>query len=433
MAAAAHLKLTRRMRRIAASRGRLISPTDVANDDRGPAWLRHEADERRQEEQTGRGAGRVTIRHLAAGAGAGIDGGLRKSAPAGHAAKEPSCGVREPRREQLLVGPRAWVRRSWRRRGPPQLDSVKLISAMPRAAGPHLREQATGQAERERANRPGSRRRRTPPNGEPNPNDAAMAAPTATRGAGTRGASLGRTTMIAGCRGRRASVGTDVSGRCSEDGEHVLEEPAFVEVNAEQLRYLGRRQSRPNARLEPCQHGVGDEFARIRPKGGTRDQQEPTMTASVDATIIAWAGLPSGATAAISAAVRMPIVVVVLTLSLRDDPRNAYTSRRTSAVYKPACTGRPARRRTPWPSAGSPPRVVRPATTSCGSQARCTAARPLHRGDQPGEDPRTAILIPSCRPCVPMLSPAHPVSPLLFAMAVRRQGRAAVIPGPHPC
>jgi len=58
----------------------------------------------------------------------------------------------------------------------------------------------------------------------------------------------------------------------------------------------------------------------------------PTSTASVAATTAACARLASGATSAIAAAVRMPIVVVVLTLRRRDEPTSAYAAIGRSAV-----------------------------------------------------------------------------------------------------
>jgi hypothetical protein len=49
----------------------------------------------------------------------------------------------------------------------------------------------------------------------------------------------------------------------------------------------------------------------------------PTRTVSVVAAVSSWTGSPLGTTAASWAPVRMPMVVVVLTLSGRDVPRKA--------------------------------------------------------------------------------------------------------------
>ena len=76
------------------------------------------------------------------------------------------------------------------------------------------------------------------------------------------------------------------------------------------------------------------------------DGDTARMTAAARAraalAAISVAASPAGAALPSSAAVRMAIVVVVLTLNGREVPSSAYTTVGTSAVYSPSCTGSPA-------------------------------------------------------------------------------------------
>src|SRR5215467_11687633 len=68
----------------------------------------------------------------------------------------------------------------------------------------------------------------------------------------------------------------------------------------------------------------------------------PTISANVTAAAAACSGLISAATLVRAAPVSIPIVVVVLTLSVREAPVSVYTSIGARAVYNPSATGRPA-------------------------------------------------------------------------------------------
>ena len=105
----------------------------------------------------------------------------------------------------------------------------------------------------------------------------------------------------------------------------VVEEPALVEVDAQQLRDLVDHDDEPDPRLESDQHRLGDEVgdeAEPQERGQHEDDADQSSV-SVAEAVISAAGSPPGRPGRAPPPIRIAIVVVVLTLSGRDVPSTA--------------------------------------------------------------------------------------------------------------
>ncbi len=57
--------------------------------------------------------------------------------------------------------------------------------------------------------------------------------------------------------------------------DDVVEKPAFVEVDAEQLGNLVEHDDQPDSRLEPDEHGLGDEIGdESQPQNGSTNEDD---------------------------------------------------------------------------------------------------------------------------------------------------------------
>ena len=110
-----------------------------------------------------------------------------------------------------------------------------------------------------------------------------------------------------------------------DDGQQIPEEAGLRDVNAEQLWQLVDDDDDADARFEPGEHRFGDEVGdEPEPgRGRQRENQTPTSIASVADAAISSPADPPGAAWPSAAALRIAIVVVVLTLSGRDVPSAA--------------------------------------------------------------------------------------------------------------
>ena len=109
-----------------------------------------------------------------------------------------------------------------------------------------------------------------------------------------------------------------------DDRQHVAEESGLDDVNAKQFRNLIHHDDQTDGGFEPGQHRLGDEVGdEAKTKRACQQEQAPTSIASVAAAGINSAPDPFGAATPSAVALRIAIVVVVLTLSGRDVPSAA--------------------------------------------------------------------------------------------------------------
>ena len=142
---------------------------------------------------------------------------------------------------------------------PAAIVSVKLISAIPSAPGANCWiSERSGNVS---AGKPCGIRPtvETPSACRPKNHDAAMAPPTATRGAGECGQRRSMPISTANVAAATASVISEVSGMCCARLREVDEEPVLGEVDSQQLRHLIQHDHEADARLEAGQHRRGNE------------------------------------------------------------------------------------------------------------------------------------------------------------------------------
>ena len=108
------------------------------------------------------------------------------------------------------------------------------------------------------------------------------------------------------------------------EDDQIAEEAGLREMDAQQLRELIHHDHEADAGLEAGEHRVGDEVGdESQAEEDASPSRTPTRTDSVAAAAMSAAASPPGAARPSSAAVRIAIVVVVLTLSGRDVPSKA--------------------------------------------------------------------------------------------------------------
>jgi len=142
---------------------------------------------------------------------------------------------------------------------PAAMDSVKLISAMPRAAG-HIRANSDWSGSTHDGRPDGIvPTRATPAARRSNRPDAATATPTATSGAGTRGTSFGSATIIAIVAAATARVTSEVSGLCLTIAIRFSKKPPFWKWMSSSFGTWSTTMTHADSGLETREHGVRDE------------------------------------------------------------------------------------------------------------------------------------------------------------------------------
>jgi hypothetical protein len=207
---------------------------------------------------------------------------------------------------------------------PAAIDSVKLMSAMPTAAGhnPAITS-SRGQASE-------GRPRGTPPTTStpaacsPSTAEVAIEAPTASRGAGDFGSRRSRPKTSASTPSETSTVAMDDAGSCCTIAITSRKKPVLSTWMPSSFGTWSTTITRPMAVLKPASTGSEMKFA-TKPKRSAlaSSSTTPTMIDRVAATATSSPVSPPGATAARAEAVRMAMVVVVLTLSGREVPSSA--------------------------------------------------------------------------------------------------------------
>ena len=249
--------------------------------------------------------------------------------PAGIAPKKPPADVGDAVASSSRFARGRRLVRSPRTRAPAAIVSVKLISAMPTAAGQLCSGETDGPELRELRAGPAGRCRPLATPEACNPNSPIAAMPAATAIERRR---RSRREVLEGededARSRpmpTASVSQEVSGKCRTIASRSRKKPALSIVDAEDLRDLVDDDHEADARLESDQDRIGDE---VRDEAEPQQGRARAIAADDDAerrgrARIRAAGSASGATSPSGAPGEIAIVVVVLTLSGRDVPSTA--------------------------------------------------------------------------------------------------------------
>ena len=207
---------------------------------------------------------------------------------------------------------------------PAAIVSVKLMSAIPRAPGassaisPRSGSVSGGKP---RGIRPTTE---TPSACRPKNHDAAIAPPTATRGAGECGRSRSMPTSTANVAAATASVIHEVSGRCRATPTTSRKNPCFATWTPRSFGTWSSTITRPMPALNPVSTGVEMKLE-TNPRRISLASRSiaPVSTVSVAVAVTSFAGSPSGTTRPSCVPARMARVVVELTLRTRDEPSSA--------------------------------------------------------------------------------------------------------------
>ena len=244
----------------------------------------------------------------------------------------PPAGIAPNRPPPTLASPRASNSRLGTGRGscgcanarPAAIDSVKLISAMPTAAGHICRTiSSCGQVNDGRP-RGTSPTIATPAACSPSNAETTMAAATASSGAGALGRKRSRPKINARMPSDSSTVTSDDCGRCCTIASTSRKKPVLSMWMPSSFGTWSTTITRPMPDLNPVSTGSEMKFA-TKPSRSTvaSTSTSPTMTDSVAAATASSADPPPGAARARADAVRIAMVVVVLTLRGRDVPSSA--------------------------------------------------------------------------------------------------------------
>ncbi len=243
--------------------------------------------------------------------------------PAGMAPKKAPPALARPvaRSSRLGLSSGSSVRANAR---PAAIVSVKLMRAMPRAPG-------QSRPASERSGSTGDGRpaaifpmASTPRASSPRRAIAAIPAATTTSGAGTLGRKCSNARSSAMVPTPTRSVGQEVSGMLRKRAARLRKKPVLGKWTPRSFGSWSNTMTSPIPALKPTSTGSEMKSA-TKPsrRSEATTRTPPTRRASAAAVLTRAAGSPSGATADSCAAVRMAIVVVVLTDSAREVPRSA--------------------------------------------------------------------------------------------------------------
>ena len=163
----------------------------------------------------------------------------------------------------------------------------------------------------------------TPCAGRSSSAEAAIAAATATSGAGTRGTKCSSPKISTTTAAETASVTRDVCGRCARIAKMSRKKPVLSMCTPSSFGNWSTTITNPMPDLNPTSTGSEMKFA-TKPSRSTQaaSSTSPTITASVAAATSRSTPAPR-ATVPNADPARIAIVVVVLTLSGREVPSSA--------------------------------------------------------------------------------------------------------------
>ncbi len=253
---------------------------------------------------------------------------------------------------------------------PAAIDSVKLMRAMPAAAG----HSASARSRRGRSNASPpctSPTVSTPIAFRPRSAEAAIASAMPMSGAGARGAQRRPARMIARTASPVANVASDSCGSSRPIATRSRKKPALAMWMPSSLDSWSVTITSPMPALNPTSTGWDMKLA-TKPmrRNAASTSIAPASRASVPATTVACSGPAPRAASPIAVATRIAIVLVVETLSTRELPSRAYAAMGTTAVHRPACTGSPAMVAWAMAIGTTTAPAVRPASASARNAAR---------------------------------------------------------------
>ena len=140
-----------------------------------------------------------------------------------------------------------------------------------------------------------------------------------------------------------ARVASEASGACVAIETTSRKKPSLWMWMPRSFGTWSTTITKPMPALNPVSTGSEMKLA-TKPSRKSRATSRiaPTRTASVAVAVTALVPGCVASRPPSAVAPRIAIVVVVLTLSMREVPRSAYTTIGRKAVYRPTCSGSPA-------------------------------------------------------------------------------------------
>ena len=163
--------------------------------------------------------------------------------------------------------------------------------------------------------------------------EAAIATAIATSDAGEWGHHRSKPITTASVARPTASVRSEVAGRCCAIARRSAKKPCLAMCSPNSLGTWSSTMTSAIPALKPVSTGVEMKVA-TNPSRRIRAaiRNAPTSSVSVAVAMASLTASPSGTARPSSVPVRMASVVVELTLSTRDVPRNAYSAIGTNDV-----------------------------------------------------------------------------------------------------